>query len=88
MATARDADELRRMMHDAWARNAERAKNVIDIADLARFMQNGKKCMIAYYADPRWWLPLLAHADYPQAKRPTWCYRLTLDMTDLFFDYQ
>ena len=22
-------------------------------------------------ADPRWWLPLLSHADYPQAKRPT-----------------
>ena len=54
MATARNADELRRMMHEAWSRNAERAKNVIDLADLAWFMQNGKKFIIAYYADRRW----------------------------------
>ena len=33
-------------------------------------------------ADPRWWLPLLAHADYRQAKRPTWCYWLTLGMQE------
>ena len=48
------ADELRRMMHESWARNAERAKNAIDLSDRARFMQNGKKFIIAYYADRRW----------------------------------
>ena len=42
------------MMHESWARNAERAKNAIDLSDRARFMQNGKKFIIAYYADRRW----------------------------------
>jgi len=37
MTTARDADELRRMMHEAWARNSERAKNVVNLSDRASF---------------------------------------------------
>ena len=43
MATTQDADALKAMMHQAWARNAERAKNVVNLSDRASFMQNGKK---------------------------------------------
>ena len=43
MSTSQDADTLKDMMHQAWARNAERAKNVVNLSDRASFMQNGKK---------------------------------------------
>lgn len=43
MATAKDADELKRLMHEAWARNAERDKKIIKLSERASFMQNGKK---------------------------------------------
>jgi len=33
-------------------------------------------------ADPRWWLPLLAHAGFPQTKRRTWCFLLVLDIQE------
>lgn len=43
MSTSQDADALKVMMHEAWARNAEQEKNVVKLSDRARFMQNGKK---------------------------------------------
>ena len=43
MSTSQDADTLKDMMHQAWSRNAERAKNVVNLSDRASFMQNGKK---------------------------------------------
>ena len=43
MSTSQDADTLKDMMHQAWSRNAERAKNVVKLSDRASFVQNGKK---------------------------------------------
>ena len=43
MSTSQDADALKAMMHEAWARNAEQEKNVVKLSDRASFMQNGKK---------------------------------------------
>jgi len=37
MATTQDADALKAMMHEAWARNSERAKNVVNLSDRASF---------------------------------------------------
>jgi len=35
--TVHDADQLRAMMHEAWARNSDRAKNVVKLSDRASF---------------------------------------------------
>lgn len=35
--TVQDADQLRAMMHEAWARNSEQAKNVVKLSERASF---------------------------------------------------